>query len=103
MSLMRDDEAPSHLYANSAPVALRIFEHRSKTSFATWGNSGIQPARQRHRESALQEHMRPASCGLSTMESDNGILCWTGRVVEADIDLRGEPGGIDRARRRGRL
>ena len=33
--------------------------------------------------------MRPASCGLATMESYNGILCWTGRVVEADIGLRG--------------
>ena len=43
--------------------------------------------------------MRPASCGLATMESNHGILCWTGCVVEADIDLRGEPGGIGRARR----
>jgi threonine dehydrogenase-like Zn-dependent dehydrogenase len=33
--------------------------------------------------------MRPASCGLATMESGDGILCRTGRVVEADIDLRG--------------
>jgi transposase len=32
------------------------------------------------------------------MESDNGIPCWAGRVVEADIDLRGEPGGFDCAR-----
>jgi transposase len=31
--------------------------------------------------------MRPASCGLATMESGNGILCRTGRIVEADIDL----------------
>src|SRR5260370_25282723 len=38
------------------------------------------------RESALQERMRPASCGLATMESGNGILCRTGRIVEADID-----------------
>ena len=36
--------------------------------------------------------MRPAPCGLATMESDNGILCRTGRVVEADINLRGGPG-----------
>src|SRR4029077_3261934 len=46
--------------------------------------------------------MRPASCGLATMECGNGILCWTGRVVKAHIDLRGEPDGIDRARGRGR-
>ena len=32
------------------------------------------------------------------MESGNGILCWTGRIVEADIDLRGEPDRIGRAR-----
>jgi hypothetical protein len=35
------------------------------------------------------------------MESANGILCRTGRIVEADIDLRGEPDGIGRARGRG--
>src|SRR5882757_2334700 len=55
------------------------------------------------RESALQERMRPASCGLATMESDNGILCRTGRVVEADIDLRGGSDGVGRARGRGRF
>src|SRR3954468_7788627 len=49
------------------------------------------------KESALQERMRPASCGLPTMESGNGILCRTGRVVEANIDLRGGPDGIGRA------
>jgi transposase len=38
--------------------------------------------------------MRPVSCGLATMESDNGILCRTGRIVEADINLRGGPGRI---------
>jgi hypothetical protein len=32
------------------------------------------------------------------MESYNGILCWTRRVVEADIDLRGGPGRVGRAR-----
>src|SRR3982074_3580563 len=31
----------------------------------------------RARESALQESMGPASCGLATMESGNGILCRT--------------------------
>jgi transposase len=50
------------------------------------------------RESALQERMRPASCGLATMESDNGILCRIGRVVEADINLRSGPDRIGRAR-----
>src|SRR5260370_34136933 len=55
------------------------------------------------RESALQERMRPASCGLATMESDNGILCGTRRIVEADIDLHSGPGGGGRARERGRL
>src|SRR6266850_8040521 len=55
------------------------------------------------RESALQERMRPASCGLATMESGNGVLCRTGRVVEANIDLRGGPVGIDRARGRRRF
>src|SRR6478752_4272327 len=55
------------------------------------------------RESALQERMRPASCGLATMESGNGVLCRTGRVVEANIDLRGGPVGIGRARGRRRF
>src|SRR6201991_1100331 len=50
------------------------------------------------RESALPESMRPASCGLATMESRNGILCRTGRVVETDIDLCGGPDGVGRAR-----
>ena len=45
--------------------------------------------------------MRPASCGLATMESGNGILCRTGRIVEADIDLRSGSGGVGRARGRG--
>ena len=57
-------------------------------------------AERRARESALQERMRPALCGLATMESGNGALCRTGRVVEANIDLRGGPVGIGRARGR---
>src|SRR5258708_28795720 len=36
------------------------------------------------RESALQERIGPASCGPATMESGNGALCRTGRVVKAD-------------------
>src|ERR1700689_4042704 len=55
------------------------------------------------RESALQERMRPASCGLATMESGNGMLCRTGRIAEADIDLRGGSDGVGRARGRGRF
>src|SRR6478736_1726653 len=55
------------------------------------------------RESALQERMRPASCGLATVESGNGVLCRTGRVVEANIDLCGGPVGIGRARGRRRF
>ena len=34
------------------------------------------------------------------MESGNGVLCRTGRVVEANIDLRGGPVGIGRAKAR---
>src|ERR1700747_619355 len=60
-------------------------------------------ATRRHKESALQESMRLSSCGLATMERCDGILCRTGRVVEADIDLCGEPGGISRARGRSRF
>ena len=37
------------------------------------------------------------------MESDNGILCGTRRIVEADIDLHSGPGGVGRARGRGRF
>jgi hypothetical protein len=37
------------------------------------------------------------------MESDNGILCRTGCVVEANNNLRGGPGRVGRARGRGRF
>src|SRR5262245_44722651 len=57
-------------------------------------------ATRRHRESALQERMRRSSCGLAAMESNNGMLSGTGRIVEADIDLCGERDGLGRARRR---
>src|SRR5215467_3545676 len=36
-------------------------------------------------------------CGLATMERCDGTLCRTGRVVEADVDLCGEPGWISPA------
>src|SRR2546423_7760433 len=42
-------------------------------------------------------------CGLAKMESNNGALYWARRVVEEDIDLCGEPGGISRARGRSRF
>src|ERR1700726_3816799 len=71
------------------------------TDFCTWGNSGSSQTKAR--ESALQERMRPASCGLATMESSNGILCRTGRVIEADIDLPAGPDGVGGARGRGRF
>src|SRR5215475_16083948 len=41
--------------------------------------------------------MRPSSCGLAAMESNNRMLCGTGRIVEANIDLCGERDGIGRA------
>src|ERR1700693_5275792 len=75
------------------PSARRLLQH------------GVIPgsSQTKARESALQERMRPASCGLATMESGNGMLCRAGRVVEADIDLRGGSDGVGRARGRGRF
>src|SRR6266511_2303797 len=72
------------------------------TSFATWGNSGITPY-EGARNQLSGNALRPTSCGLATMESYDGALCRTGRIVEADIDLCGEPGRISRARRRSRF
>ena len=34
---------PSRLYTEDAPTARKIFDHLCKTTFATWGNSGIEP------------------------------------------------------------
>src|SRR5262245_2021924 len=79
--------------AASQPFPYRVFAHGVIPDRATLG-SGNQLFKDR------QGH---PPCGLATMESDNGILCWTGRVVEADIDLRGEPDRIGRARGRGRF
>src|ERR1700682_1917078 len=67
-----------HSLARNWPLRpLRLLQH------------GVIPesSQTRARESALQESMGPASCGLATMESGNGILCRTCRVVESDIDL----------------
>ena len=64
---------------------------------ATWGNSGIVP----HEAQGISSPGRHEAirCGLAKMESDNGGLYWARRVVEEDIDLCGEPGGISRASR----
>src|ERR1700685_374986 len=100
-NLAQGDEVPQistrkpHLRPSEflTPSAKRLLQH------------GVIPgsSQTEARESALQERMRPASCGLATMESDNGILCRAGRVVEADIDLRGGPGRDGRTRGRGRF
>src|SRR5580704_12776028 len=81
------------LATNQPPRLLGLLQH------------GVIPgsSQTKARESALQERMRPASCGLATMESDNGILCRTGRIVEADFNLRSGPDGGSRARGRGRF
>ena len=73
----------------------------SQPTFATWGNSGIEPDKGKGISSPGT--MGPASCGLAAMESGDGMLCRTGRVVEADIDLCGGPDGVGRARGRGRF
>src|SRR6201995_4204916 len=82
-----------HEKCTCAPPAKRLLQH------------GVIPgsSQTRARESALQERRRPASCGLATMESGNGVLCPTGRVVEANIDLCGGPVWIGRARGRRRF
>src|SRR3954462_10436889 len=89
-------------------AARKTHQRLSKFSFVTPKRllqHGVIPgsSQTKARESALQERMRPASCGLATMESGNGVLCRTGRVVEANIDLRGGPVGIGRARGRRRF
>src|SRR6266403_1429735 len=53
--------------------------------FHTWGNSGHR-AIPTLEESALQEPTSPPM-GFAFMEDRNGILCWTGRIAEADSDL----------------
>ena len=46
---------------------------------------------------------RPTHAVFRNMKSGNGILCRTGRIVEADIDLRGGSDGLGRSRGRGRF
>src|SRR6201999_3996698 len=90
ISTRKPSQRPSEILL---PSATRLLQH------------GVIPgsSQTKARESALQERTRPASCGLATMESRNGILCRTGRVVETDIDLCGGPDGVGRARGRGRF
>src|SRR5438034_1676248 len=98
-------EGPHRFTKTTRELRIGVTEYCSghvgqKTTFARFLTSfdfrllqhGVIPgsSQTKARESALQERMRPASCGLATMESGNGVLCRTGRVVEANIDLRGE-------------
>src|ERR671937_2949019 len=55
------------------------FHSICSVTFATWGNSGIVPYEGTRNQ--LSSNMRPCSCGLATMESYDGALCRTGRVV----------------------
>ena len=57
-----------------------IFDVVRFSTFATWGNPGSSQTKAK--ESALQERMRPASCGLPTMESGNRIY------VGLDVSLK---------------
>src|SRR5512143_216811 len=101
MSLSRGDEVPQ---VSTRKLRLRPSEFLTPSAKRLLQHGVIPGSSQtKARESALQERMRPASCGLATMESGNGILCRTGRVVEADVDLRGGPDGVGRARGRGRF
>jgi hypothetical protein len=96
-------------YAGSSGSIQKYFRYDSiiacRRPFAEFCNMGVIPgsSQTKARESALQERIGPASCGPATMESGNDALCRTGRVVKADIDLCREPGGISRARGRGRF
>src|SRR5262245_27616126 len=75
------DWFPCRVFAkNSEPCNFRLLQH------------GVIPGSSltKVRESALQEQRRPAYVASQTMESDDGALCRTGRVVETDIDLCGE-------------
>src|ERR1700730_12562031 len=95
--------------APSSPVSVESPIDTTESLFGSHFKPLLQPgdipgsSQTKARESALQERMGPASCGPATMESGNGALCWTGRVVEADIDLCRGPGRISRARGRGRF
>src|SRR5208282_1535504 len=57
------------------PFNQRLFQH------------GVIPGSSQTKAQGISslETYGPSSCGLATMESDNGILCRTGRVVEADV------------------
>src|SRR5215813_5373370 len=99
VSLTRDDEAP-HIFIRKTRLQPADFLNISEKRLL---QHGVIPgsSQTKARESALQEWMRSTSWDLVTTESDDGALCRIGRVVEADIDLRGERHGFSCARRRG--
>jgi hypothetical protein len=91
------------LSPNGTSASVRV---RVRMRFGLGMNSGHTLEQVRQQFSVTRERIRqiePTSFGLATTESDNGILCRTGRVVEADINLCGEPDRSDRARGLGRL
>ena len=77
------------------------FRSSPQKTFATWGNCGIEPDKGKG-ISSPGTYEASLMC-LATMESGNGILCRTGRIIEADIDLRGGSDGVGRMRGRGRF
>src|ERR1700761_8031426 len=103
VDLGHSSDGPS--WIDLAAIRVNTTESRFEASLNRLLQHGVIPGSSQTKawESALQERMRPASCGLATMESDDGILCRTGRVVGADINLCGGSGRDGRARGRGRL
>src|SRR5260221_6012725 len=77
---MRNVDSRNHSFRFDCCVFL--FYSFSAVTFATWGNSGIAPY-EGTRNQLSGNALRPSSCGLATMESYDGALCRTGRVVEA--------------------
>src|SRR6516165_9904195 len=70
-----------------APIQRNHGRSPVSTDFCNMGNSGIESDTGRGNQ--LSRTNVPASCGLAIMESSDEELRWTGRVVEADIDLCG--------------
>src|ERR1700716_4190369 len=75
VSSSQDDVVP-HIIIRLSHLQLGKFVSRPAKRLL---QHGVIPesSQTRARESALQESMGPASCGLATMESGNGILCRT--------------------------
>src|SRR5262249_62276258 len=87
----RSPEARLRPLDDSAPASKRLLQH------------GVIPGSchmKAHGISSPGTYETTHSSGLAEMESNNGMLRGTGRVVEADIDLCGKRDGIGRARRR---